>query len=312
MNPMNGLLLVDKPTGMTSHDVVHKVRRILGIRSIGHAGTLDPMASGLLILLVGEGTKVSDYLLNGDKGYEITVRLGVKTDSMDMTGTVLLERPVNVTPEKIRQAALDLQGALTLEVPVHSAVKVDGKKLYEFAHKGERPEAVPMRTMEFFDLEVLDITGDRVSIRMRCSKGSFVRAWADALGEKLGCGGAVEVLRRVDSDPFKVSAAISLEDLEARWEGKAERHGRVIGDSWIPLKDALPHFRRIDVSGQDETLMRNGQLSKNVQAQLLQMVHMGQAMPPVRVITRETDDLLALLLAEQGQFYKIRRVFHRA
>lgn len=312
MNPMNGLLLVDKPTGVTSHDVVHKVRRVLGIRGIGHAGTLDPMASGLLILLVGEATKVSDYLLNGDKGYEITVQLGVKTDSMDMTGNVLLERPVTVTPEQIRKAALELQGSLELEVPVHSAVKVDGKRLYEFAHKGERPEAVPMRRMDFFDLDVHDITENSVSVRMRCSKGSFVRAWADALGEKLGCGGAVSVLRRVFSDPFTVDQAIGLEDLEKVWEGKPERHGRVIGESWIPLKDALPHFRRIDVSGQDEHLMRNGQLSKNVQAQLLQMVHMGQVMPPVRVITRETDDLLALLLAEQGQFYKIRRVFHRA
>lgn len=313
MNPINGLLLIDKPTGLTSHDVVNQVRKILGIRGIGHAGTLDPMASGLLVLLIGEATKVSDYLLNGDKGYELTIRLGVKTDTMDMTGQILRESPVNVSEDRIREAVLSAQGRLKLEVPAHSAVKVGGRKLYELAHRGERPQELPVREMNFYDLEIRSIEGERVTLAMKCSKGSYVRAWADFVGEDLGCGAAVESLRRTYSEPYSVDQAIGLEELEKRWNEKTERHGRVIGPAWIPLKDALPHFRRIDVSGQDEHLLRNGQISGGLRALLLQGVRMGEALPPVRVISRETDDLLALLMPPQpGQFYKIKRVFHRA
>jgi tRNA pseudouridine55 synthase len=131
VNPMNGLLLIDKPIGLTSHDVVGRARRILGHKGIGHAGTLDPLASGLLVLLVGEATKVSDYILNGDKSYELKARLGIATDSMDITGVVLAEKTVTSSVEQIRSAVSALSGKITMKVPVHSAVKVDGKKLYE-------------------------------------------------------------------------------------------------------------------------------------------------------------------------------------
>lgn len=309
---MNGLLLIDKPTGLTSHDVVHKVRRILGIRGIGHAGTLDPLASGLLVLLIGEATKVSDYLLNGDKGYDVLVRLGRQTDSMDVTGMTVREAKVGASVGEIRDAAMAMTGALKLEVPVHSAVKVDGKKLYEYAHRGQRPESVPTREMKFYGVEVTEIRDDRVRVHMKCSKGSFIRAWADELGKRLGCGGCVEELRRVMSEPFDVSRAIGLEELQKRWSNRAERHGSAIGSAWIPLKDSLPHFQRLDVEGQDERLLKNGQISGAVKAQLLRFVRIGEAPPPVRVIARETDDLLALLTAEPNEFYKIKRVFHRA
>lgn len=312
MNPMNGLLLVDKPSGLTSHDVVHRARRILGIRGIGHAGTLDPLASGLLILLVGEATKISDYLLNGDKGYEVTVRLGVKTDSMDMTGQVLRTAPVSVSHEEITAVARALQGELELAVPVHSAVKVDGKRLYEYAHRGETPDNVPLRKMGFYDLEVVSVDSSTLTVRLRCSKGSFIRAWADHLGDRLGCGGAIQALRRTFSEPFDVSGAISLEAIETKWAAREERHGRVLGPAWIPLKDALPHFQCIEIAGQDEVLLKNGQISKSVQPRLLGLIRLGETPPPVRVISRETDDLLALLVAEKGQFYRVRRVFHRA
>ncbi|HVK60668.1 MAG TPA: tRNA pseudouridine(55) synthase TruB [Bdellovibrionales bacterium] len=311
MSSLDGILLVDKSIGMTSHDVVSRVRRILGTRSVGHAGTLDPAASGLLLLLIGEATKVSDYLLNGDKSYEVKVRLGVTTDSMDMTGQVLSEKPVDVSSDQIREAALALSGTLTLKVPIHSAVKVDGKRLYKFAHKGETPEVVPDREMTFFDLKVLDVGSRDVLVAMSCSKGSFVRAWANHLGEKLGCGGTVEVLRRIVSAPFSVKDAITLEDLETKWNERTERSGHVLGSAWIDLPDSLPHFARIDIEGHDETLLRNGQISKGLQALLLQNVRIGEAMPPVRVISRETDHLIALLLAEKGEFYRIKRVFQR-
>lgn len=308
---MNGLLLIDKPIGLTSHDVVGRARRILGHRGIGHAGTLDPLASGLLVLLIGEATKVSDYILNGDKSYELKARLGIATDSMDMTGQVLAEKPVTSSLDDIRSAVSKLSGTLTLKVPVHSAVKVDGKKLYEYAHKGETPDVVPDREMSFYDVNLIEASQQGVVVRMSCSKGSFIRAWANKLGEDLGCGGTVEALRRVQSHPFAVSQAITLEDLAEKWEARTERHGRVLGPAWVALKDALPHFQRVDIDGYCETLLKNGQISKNLQAQLLHHVRIGEAPPPVRVISRETDDLLAILLAENGGFYRIRRVFNK-
>jgi tRNA pseudouridine55 synthase len=308
---MNGLLLIDKPIGLTSHDVVGRARRILGHRGIGHAGTLDPLASGLLVLLIGEATKVSDYILNGDKSYELKARLGVATDSMDMTGQVLAEKPVTSSLEQIRAAVGALSGTLTLKVPIHSAVKVDGKKLYEYAHKGETPDVVPDREMSFYDVNLVEASQQGVVVRMSCSKGSFIRAWANKLGDDLGCGGTVEALRRVNSHPFDVSQAITLEELAEKWEARTERHGRVLGPAWVPLKDALPHFQRVDIDGYCETLLKNGQISKNLQAQLLHHVRIGEAPPPVRVISRETDDLLAILLAENGGFYRIRRVFNK-
>lgn len=317
MNPINGLLLIDKSQGMTSHDVVAKARRILGIRAIGHAGTLDPLASGLLVLLVGEGTKVSDFLLTGDKGYEVVVRLGQRTDSMDITGQVIEEKPVMVSDDEIRRAVEGLEGVLRLAVPVHSAVKVDGRKLYELAHRGQTPVEVPVREMTFTNLNVGEILRlpegpVEVRVRMRCSKGSFVRSWANEVGSRLGCGGTVAALRRVFSEPFEVSQAMTLEDLEQRWGARSERHGRVLQPAWVPLKDSLPRFPRIDVAGQDEVLMRNGQISKNVQALLLQQIRLGEVPLPVRIVSRDSDDLVALLTAEAGQFYKIRRVFHNA
>jgi tRNA pseudouridine55 synthase len=311
VNPMNGLLLIDKPIGLTSHDVVGRARRILGHKGIGHAGTLDPLASGLLVLLVGEATKVSDYILNGDKSYELKARLGIATDSMDITGVVLAEKTVTSSVEQIRSAVSALSGKITMKVPVHSAVKVDGKKLYEYAHKGETPDVVPDREMSFYDVDLIEASQQGVVVRMSCSKGSFIRAWANKLGEDLGCGGTVEALRRVKSHPFEVTEAISLEDLAARWEARKSADGRELGAAWVPLKDSLPHFQRVDIDGYCETLLKNGQISKNLQAQLLQHVRIGTPPPPVRVISRETDDMLAILLAENGAFYKIKRVFNR-
>lgn len=317
---MNGVLLVDKEPGMTSHDVVAKARRILGMRSIGHAGTLDPLASGLLLLLVGEATKISDYLLNGDKSYEVTVRMGLETDSMDITGKSVSEVAVcdskgQLLPEfsedRIRSVALAASGVLNLEVPIHSAVKVGGKKLYEHAHKGERPAEVPVREMTFYGLEWLnwDPGNREFSVRISCSKGSFIRAWANHVGNQAGTKGTVSALRRVESSPFHVREAKRLGEISELWEARSTRSGLELGSAWVPLDEALPHFGKIEVAGHDAVLLRNGQISKAVQAELLRKIQLGTAPKPIRVIDREENRLLALLAAEPGEFYKIRRVF---
>lgn len=324
---MNGVLLVDKEPGMTSHDVVAKARRALGIRGIGHAGTLDPLASGLLLLLVGEATKISDYLLNGDKAYEVTVRLGVETDSMDVTGQTLRDVPTvqngqlvaGLTEDRIREVVAKASGTLDLEVPVHSAVKVAGKRLYEHAHKGERPEVVPVRQMSFYDVELEELLTAgpyaEIKVRLSCSKGSFIRAWANHIGRELAVGGTVAALRRIRSAPYSVSQAKKISEIAELWENRQVRSGEVLGSAWVPLERALPHFGSVEVAGHDATLLRNGQISKGLQGELLRKSQLGSPtgptsqLQPICVINRDESRLLALLVAEPGEFYKIRRVF---
>jgi len=333
---VNGVLLVDKDPGLTSHDVVAKTRKLLGTKSVGHAGTLDPLASGLLILLVGEATKVSDYLLNGDKGYEVTVRLGVRTDSMDITGLVLEEKSTaGLTEDRIRDIAESVSGVVELKVPMHSAVKVNGKKLYESAHKGEIPPEIPIRAMSFYDIEWKGLNklnlpdkspeisavsspdaaprGLEFTVALRCSKGSFIRAWANHVGQLLGVGGTVTALRRVMSAPFDIHQAKTLSVMARELEtARLQSHDvgpTALGPAWVPLADSLPHFERIEITGHDATLLKNGQLSKSLQSELLRRVQLGEALKPMRVIHREERRLLALLAAEPGEFYKIRRVF---
>ena len=306
---LNGLLLIDKPVGLTSHDVVHHVRKVVGQRSVGHAGTLDPQATGLLILMLGEATKLSDFLLTGEKVYEGKMKLGICTDTMDTQGQILETRAVHVTAEEVQRAARGLSGDIELEVPVFSAVKVDGKKLYEFARQGERPENLPRRVMGFYDIRVIDQGGDWVSIGMRCSKGSFVRAWANELGVRLGCGAIVEVLRRTRSEPFSVESALTLEELKERWQAAENPRAEILGGAWVPLREALPQYKMLTVGGQDAILLRNGQIPKSLVAELIRSAR-ADVLDPVRVSHRDTGDMLALLVAEKGEFYKIRRVFH--
>ena len=176
MHSLNGVLLLNKPTGCTSHDVVAKARRILGLRAIGHAGTLDPLASGLLVLLLGEGTKLSDYILNGHKTYEVLVRLGITTDTQDLDGKVIRDEAVNFDDEAQRglltSTVQALSGDLQLPVPLHSAVKIAGRKLYDYARQGTEIEA-PVREMGFYDLEVLETSPNSVRVRMRLFKRKF-------------------------------------------------------------------------------------------------------------------------------------------
>lgn len=309
MNLMNGLLLIDKPKGCTSHDVVGRARRILGLRAIGHAGTLDPLASGLLVLLLGEGTKVSDFILNGDKAYEVKARLGVRTDTLDMDGEIISQVTPEVSQERIAEVVAGLCGKLTLPIPIHSAVKVQGKKLYEYARRDQEVE-VPMREMVFSNIRVLEMTPSYVRVEMRCSKGSFIRAWVSKLGEELGCGAAVEELRRTLSDPYTVDQAITLEVLEEKWRSREVRDAGVLGTAFVPLKESLPTFRTLFAQGKEEVLIKNGQIPNSLQGQLLSFISPTGEAPHVKVISRNTDDLLTILVAEPGKFYKIRRVFH--
>ncbi len=300
----SGLLLVNKPEGLTSHDVVGRCRRFLQRKDIGHAGTLDPMATGLLVLLVGKATKLSDFILNGDKAYATTVRLGVETDTDDITGEVIAEKdPSFLDPQDIKEAALSLTGALELPVPIYSAIKVKGKKLYEKARKGEDFKP-PMRTMTFDNLVVESVDSDRVQVQFSCTKGAYVRAWGKALGKKLKVGATLEALHRTHSSPYSVTEAMELETLL-----ESDPEDVAACSAWVPLKKTLPGWPVIKVTGYDEKLISNGQIPRKLE-RFLELEYGGMnPLQGIKVLSRRSGELISLLSHEPPLGFKIRRVF---
>jgi len=301
---LHGLLLINKPSGMTSHDVVAIARRLLGTKSVGHSGTLDPLASGLMVLLIGEGTKLSQYILERDKAYLVRAQLGLETDTLDTTGTTVNTFPVEVSESQVRSMALGLQGELSLPVPIYSAVKIAGQKLYEYARKDQAVE-VPMKNMNFYDLEVKAQGKDWIDVFMRCSKGSYVRAWVHLLGQKLGTGAAMSALLRTESTPYSLNQAISLEQLEDRVM-KAPISEDIPG--FIPMSATLPHFKVTRVQGQDQAMIGNGLISHDLRSRLITLFQPGRD-EGIKVISQRSGELLALIGLEPGKGFVIRRVF---
>jgi tRNA pseudouridine55 synthase len=207
-----GLLVVDKPGGMTSHDVVDRVRRALGTRKVGHAGTLDPMATGLLLMGVGRATRLLRYLSGLDKDYEGTARLGEETDTLDADGTVLRTAPVAVTRDEIELALSALTGDLDQRPPAYSAVKVGGEAMYRAARRGEEVEAPPRR-VHVGSFEVTSFDGRDVGFACTVSSGTYVRVLVADAGAALRCGAHLVALRRTRVGPFGIREAVSLDDL---------------------------------------------------------------------------------------------------
>jgi tRNA pseudouridine55 synthase len=212
---LEGVLLVDKPSGMTSHDVVDRVRRVLHMKRIGHAGTLDPMATGLLIILVGKATRLSQYLMSLDKEYEGTITLGQTTNTHDAEGEVVLTREVPaLTREALAEVMATFVGDQYQTPPMFSAKKQDGVPLYKLARKGREVEREP-RFVRVSSFELLRFELPQFDVRLRCSKGTYVRTLAHDLGEKLGCGAHLSALRRTATDRFTVAQAVPLAELQA-------------------------------------------------------------------------------------------------
>lgn len=212
---LEGVLLVDKPKGLTSHDVVYRLRRKLGLKKIGHAGTLDPMATGLLVMLIGKATRISQYLMSVDKAYEGEATLGVVTDSQDAEGEVLTTVPVPVLTEvQVRAAMRGFLGDQYQTPPMHSAIKIGGVPLYKLARKGEEVEREPrfIRVMAF---DLLTCTPPTLTFRLLCTKGTYVRTIAHDLGQKLGCGAHLSALRRTASGQFDIAQCLTLDAIEA-------------------------------------------------------------------------------------------------
>lgn len=211
---MNGILLIDKPSGPTSHDVVDRVRRKLGIKKVGHAGTLDPIATGLLVLGIGKGTRILEYFLHADKVYRAQIKLGIVTETFDITGEIKEEHPCNVTESEVVQALKSLQGEFLQVPPAYSARKYKGRKLYELAREGKIIRLPPRRVF-IHKVEVIqvDLQENLVEALFKVSSGTYIRSLCMELGYRLGCGAVMNGLTRIQQGPFKLESAVKLEDV---------------------------------------------------------------------------------------------------
>lgn len=297
----HGLLLVDKPSGISSHDVVAKLRRILGTKSVGHSGTLDPMASGLMACLINEGTKLSQYILEGDKGYRVRAQWGIRTDTLDTTGQILEQKNASLDPDRIMAEALKLQGEWEFEVPIYSAIKIQGKKLYEYARE-EKEVTLPKKLMKFWEVTPGEFGPEWAEFDLKCSKGSYIRTWVDVLGQRLGCGAAMSYLRRTYSAPYVISQAQTLEAIEA-----SVKEG-IWGSAFIPMERALPQVKKVRIKGQDRVLLGNGQISHDLRSQLITAFNPSQDQY-IQVVAQDGGQLLALVGLEPGRGFVLRRVF---
>jgi tRNA pseudouridine55 synthase len=232
-DPYDGLLLVDKPTDWTSHDVVAKIRNHFKFSKVGHGGTLDPLATGLLVLLIGKGTKLSDRIMGGDKTYEGTIHLGVTTHSQDRDGEVLEEKDAShIAREQVEAAIGNYLGDIEQIPPMVSAIKKDGVALYKLARKGKEIEREP-RKIHIFSFEVSGFDNPFVKFRVKSTKGTYVRTLAHDLGNDLGVGASLDALRRTASGPLNLDKAHTMEEILA-----CDRE--TIGEKMILLGDMMP------------------------------------------------------------------------
>ncbi len=209
---MNGIVIVDKPAGWTSQDVTARLRRVFGTRRIGHGGTLDPMATGVLPVFVGRATRGVEFFEHAQKTYEAVLRLGLTTDTEDTSGTVLTETEANVAPEQLEAVLEHFRGEIMQVPPMYSALKINGQKLVDLARKGKTVERQP-RPITIHELTLLGQEPGGFRLRVRCSKGTYIRTLCKDIGEKLGCGGCMAALRRVQAGEYTVSEAVPLAEL---------------------------------------------------------------------------------------------------
>ena len=241
----NRILNINKPEGWTSQDVVAKLRGRLHIRRVGHTGTLDPMATGVLPVCFGKATRIIEYYDDDFKTYEAEMKLGMVTDTLDITGTVLETKPVDVSEEDVIQAIDSFRGWITQIPPKYSALKVNGKPLYKYAREGVEVE-IKSRKIYVEDIQPVEVNlrENRILFRVTCSKGTYIRTICDDIGKKLGCGGTMTALQRTQSGCFRVEDARTLPEILEMTDGELER-------CVIPMDETLLHLGRIELKSME-------------------------------------------------------------
>lgn len=250
---MQGILIVNKPKGMTSHDVVAFVRRTFAMRQVGHTGTLDPDAEGVLPVLIGRATKLSDLLTADEKSYTARVQLGIITDTYDMSGTVRETGPVNVSEQELSDVLREFLGKQKQIPPMYSAIKMNGKKLYQLARQGVEIERPPREiTVRRLQVRDFDTKNNSFSLEIDCSKGTYIRSLCHDIGQRLGCGACMAELVRTRSGSFTIEQSFSPEEIAQKaQEGCAE-------EILISIEDALCRYPKLAVSEENATKIRNG------------------------------------------------------
>ncbi|MCC7164770.1 MAG: tRNA pseudouridine(55) synthase TruB [Anaerolineae bacterium] len=249
---MNALLILDKPQGLSSHSAVHRVRKITGEDRVGHAGTLDPMATGVLLVLLDSAVRLSEYIVDQDKKYRATVQLGSETDTYDATGRVVATQDGTRSPHEILDALRSFVGKQDQIPPAHSAIQIQGKRAYKMARAGVRMEMQP-RAVEFFSINNVEIDGARVSFDVHCSKGTYIRSLAHDLGAKLDTVAHLAALRRTASGIFTIESALTLERLADAVAANT------LATLLLPMDAIVPQFDRIHLQAAQARAVRNGQ-----------------------------------------------------
>ena len=245
---MNGIVIVDKPQDWTSQDVTARLRRVFGTRRIGHGGTLAPMATGVLPVFVGRATRGVEFFEHAEKTYEAVLRLGILTDTEDISGTVLEEREIHSSETEFLSILQQFRGKIKQIPPMYSALKVNGQKLCDLARKGREVERQP-REIEIFELTCLDFDGVNARLRVRCSKGTYIRTLCKDIGEALGCGGCMAALRRVTAGEYTIEEAVPLQELLDTETPEAYLR---------PVDSMFRNYPEARLSPKQETRVRNG------------------------------------------------------
>ena len=245
---MNGIVIVDKPQGWTSQDVTARLRRVFNTRRIGHGGTLDPMATGVLPVFVGRATRGVEFFEHAEKTYEATLRLGLTTDTEDTSGTVLTEQEVNISEADFLGVLPQFRGKIQQIPPMYSALKINGQKLVDLARKGKEVERLP-REIEIFQLDCLEFSGAEAKLRVRCSKGTYIRTLCKDIGEALGCGGCMAALRRMQAGEYTIEEAVPLQELLET--ENSEKYLR-------PVDSMFRNYPAVTLTEKQELRCRNG------------------------------------------------------
>ena len=245
---MNGIVIVDKPQEWTSQDVTARLRRVFNTRRIGHGGTLDPMATGVLPVFVGRATRGVEFFEHAEKTYETVLRLGITTDTEDIFGTVLTEQDAFVTGNRLEEVLETFRGEILQVPPMYSALKINGQKLVDLARKGKEVERQP-RPVTIHELTLLGMEADGIRLRVRCSKGTYIRTLCKDIGEALGCGGCMAALRRVSAGAYTIAEAVPLQELLETTE--PERYLR-------PVDSMFTRHPAVALTEKQETRCRNG------------------------------------------------------
>ncbi len=261
----SGVLLINKDKDGTSHQIVDEVRKILKQRAVGHAGTLDPTARGLMVILCGMATKLSHYFLNADKRYKLSLKFGLETNTFDLQGKVLKSKEVSLKKEEIENLLKKESRELEIPVPVFSAVKIKGKKLYSYAFAGREKEVdLPVKKMSFWDLDIHSIQKDSASLSISGSKGSYIRSWVHYLGQKMKTGACLIQLERLSSGNFNVQDSLTTEELKNKlsknFPEEEEGLKSLLGDSFLFPGSALSQFPEIELNGKNAKLLQQGKL----------------------------------------------------